>query len=374
MKRGYTLIEMLIALVLVSALMSAVWGMMSLYNDLLTAGTKKTAEQQLVRSVMQILSADLSAVVLDPAAAPAPVSDEPPDNEFDFDIGEAQVSDVQTSDIEFAEPFRMNFTGTATALRLTLRSVPPREFAPPSDIDLLNQPGGGSLAAGFDSGGEFAPSVHEFQSVLWQFESLQSTGGVSSLPPGLYRLQTSSADLQALLSQRSTIERGMAGDDASIDRSTLEMLLFPQTDPLRDQPTEDDAAAQPPAYDLVPEVVGCRFEYFDGRDWLPEWSGDRITSLPMAVRVSLDVISAEELDLVRATFTGAGPDDGLDSELDRSFSTTRNVATGSESGADGNPFAEIVPRTFQRIILLDATRGVKVGDSAFEDFGGGFSP
>ncbi len=40
--RGYTLIEMIISMVLVSALMSSVWGVMSMSNSLLTAGRAQT--------------------------------------------------------------------------------------------------------------------------------------------------------------------------------------------------------------------------------------------------------------------------------------------------------------------------------------------
>ena len=65
---GYTLTEMIIAMVLVSALMSTVWGVMSLYNGLLTAGRDRTSQQQLVRSLFELINDDLTAVNADMTA------------------------------------------------------------------------------------------------------------------------------------------------------------------------------------------------------------------------------------------------------------------------------------------------------------------
>ena len=62
LRSGYTLVEMLIASVLVAALMSVVWGMMSMYNSYLTAGQSQAVEQQLVRSIMQMIESDLQSV------------------------------------------------------------------------------------------------------------------------------------------------------------------------------------------------------------------------------------------------------------------------------------------------------------------------
>ena len=61
-RSGYTLVEMIIAMVLVSALMSSVWTIMSLYNGLLTAGRDRTTEQQLVRSLFELVNEDIAGV------------------------------------------------------------------------------------------------------------------------------------------------------------------------------------------------------------------------------------------------------------------------------------------------------------------------
>ncbi|MEO2032028.1 MAG: prepilin-type N-terminal cleavage/methylation domain-containing protein, partial [Planctomycetaceae bacterium] len=76
LRPGYTLIEMLIAVSLMVVLLTAVWGLLSMYSTLQTTGAEATAEQQLVRSVMQLIRNDLSKVPL-PAADTAPALSDP---------------------------------------------------------------------------------------------------------------------------------------------------------------------------------------------------------------------------------------------------------------------------------------------------------
>ena len=59
-RSGYTLMEMLIAMVLVSALMASAYGILSLYNGLLTAGKEQTESQQLIRSLHGLLEDEVA--------------------------------------------------------------------------------------------------------------------------------------------------------------------------------------------------------------------------------------------------------------------------------------------------------------------------
>ena len=63
-RSGYTLMEMLIASVLIASLMSAAWNLLSLYTDFLSAGREAAATQQLARSLFGIVSDDLQQVSL----------------------------------------------------------------------------------------------------------------------------------------------------------------------------------------------------------------------------------------------------------------------------------------------------------------------
>ena len=367
-RRGYTLAEMLIAMILVAALMSVVWGVMSMYNSLLTAGQSQTTEQQLVRSLFQIMSEDLSAVTLN---AGEPSSLQP---------GSGSVGDMSTlefgledftglpdvSGIEppgYDGPARITLRGTPTAIRLTMRRPPQQAVRTPSNIDLLNELGGGSPQLDAPQEG-LAVHVAEFQTVVYQLQPFGQTEGISSLPSGLYRLQTDAVEFMDLRSQRSTMERSLSTDDVSIDRSTLESLLFPQNDPIRDT-RDDQENLSLPSYELIPEVVGCRFQYFDRQAWVEDWPDSRSETLPAAVRISLDVITATELEELNPAISES--DGILEEELDRSFSPT-DAAGAATRPVDSDPWAGIVPRTFSRIILLDTTRSIGDADVKSPDF------
>ncbi|MDG2127612.1 MAG: type II secretion system protein GspJ [Fuerstiella sp.] len=371
-RSGYTLVEMLIAMILVATLMSVAWGVMSMYNSLLTAGQSQTTEQQLVRSLFQIMSEDFSAVVLKSGEQSSLQSGSGIDellSPLEFDLEEftvfPDVSGVESRD--YVGPARVALTGTATAIRVTARRLPPQVVTAQANIDLLNDLGGGSQRADSREEG-LSARVAEFQTVVYQLQPFGQADGISSLPSGLYRLQTDAMEFQALRAERSTMEESLSTDDVSIDRSTLETLLFPQNNRVGD--TSDDAESLVrPSYELIPEVVGCRFQYFDGQAWVDDWPENRAETLPAAVRISLDVITATELGELSLAMTQSGGI--LDDELDRSFSQmdSGNVATPLN---ETDPWTGVVPRTFSRIILLDTTRSIGDTNPDSPDFAGEF--
>ena len=60
-RSAYTLLELLIASILLAMLMAAVWNLMSMYSSFLIAGRSQAAEQQLSRSLMDLVATDLRA-------------------------------------------------------------------------------------------------------------------------------------------------------------------------------------------------------------------------------------------------------------------------------------------------------------------------
>ena len=76
----------------------------------------------------------------------------------------------------------------------------------------------------------------------------------------------------------------------------------------------DEKPAVVPSSELIPEVVQCRFEYFDGAAWLADWRADR-KQPPRAVRISLRVISAAELEEMRTSRAGTGEERHLKDQL-----------------------------------------------------------
>ncbi len=390
-RSGYTLIELLIAAVLVSALMSTVWGMMSMYNSLLSAGKAEVTEQQLVRSLFQMMSEDLSTALTPSENRQVMVAA--------FDDGDAVTVD-RFSDLEdeelFAErsvfegssqatnPAAPTFLGTSSAIRITTHRVVTQRRE--SDVDQLSEFGGGSTATGGTDGESQSPTVSEFQTVVYQFQ-FSAENAADSLPSGLYRIQVDSLDLLSLLNDRSTLQESLSTDDVQVDRLTLESLLFPQQDRLdglADSELETDIIE--PQYDLVPEVVGCQFEYFDGTTWASRWPAGENSdvSYPAAIRVRLDVINTEELERLTALETPALESQEIEQELNDSFSVEQDQVGNnlglSDEEADQSgvsPLAGITPRSYWRIILLenpepkyDSSGLSNSGESSSQSLGG----
>ncbi|MEZ6061819.1 MAG: prepilin-type N-terminal cleavage/methylation domain-containing protein [Planctomycetaceae bacterium] len=372
---GYTLLEMLIAMVLVSALMSAVWGLMSMYNGLLTAGTAQTTEQQLVRSLFRIVADDLNAAgtgradvgLIETNSDGATVSGIAADS-VGFDSGEPGFSGFDA--VAMSDPFAAGLTsarvevpgtvsvhGTVSALRLSIRQAPLQAAEPLSDIDLLTQLGGGSDLRTDDSPDGIAADVPEFQTVVYQFQPFGQSEAGTSLAPGLYRIQADSSKLLAAVADQSTAERNQAGNAVEITRSTLDALLYPPADSLTDTESLRAAAVStPPSVEWIPEVVGCRFAYFDGSTWSAEWTDADAFRTLAAIRVEFDLVNANELELIRAAFPGQ-VDSGypLSPMNDRSAPDVTRRSTSVRDSASAAPLAAIRPRFHSRIILMNAS-------------------
>ena len=371
-RSGYTLAEMLIAMVLVAALMSTAWGILSMYSSLLTAGKSESSRQQLVRSLFQILSEDLSAVSLPPDTSVDPLSQAntaTTDSSDSFSSSASQPTvDRQTAVGSSSTPAAITLEGTPTSLRLTVcRPVvePPKQL---SAMEQLNERDDLSGDVADVSAGNAAWKVPEFQTIIYQLQPFGQSEGPSKLSFGLYRLQTDAATVSALESQQTDYEEGLTFDDVALSRSTLESLLFPQEDRLNSdiESGESDEDLAEPSYEYIPEVVDCRFEYYDGESWWSYWSDNQSSVLPAAVRVTLDVVSLNEVETLKSLDSDRGSGIPLDDEFASSFSDTTAGSERSgpedDSTIDVDPLRRIRPKEFRRTILLDTTIRLKKRD------------
>jgi prepilin-type N-terminal cleavage/methylation domain-containing protein len=349
--RGYSLVEMVIAMVLVAALMSSVWSIMSLYNGLLTAGRDRTTEQQLIRSLFQIVCDDITGVNVATGAGNMP--------EFGDTLGVPAFDDgspfdavqglSQTSELKSGS---LSVTGSATAMRLRIRSLRPAERRTPSDIDLLNELGGGSAGRRQQEG-----RVTEFQTIVYQIMPWGSSRAVDSgnepATPGLYRIQVDTQLLDTLESNASSAELVRQDNPIEVTRQNLMMLrdgVFEDAAPGISRESLDAPPASGAEIDTVPEVVNCRFEYFDGSTWRPSWSDDHVRRLPAAIRVSFDIVSQKELGRVQDLYQ---PPHAVDAD---GLTTVPDVAASDQ---ESQPIAAT---RYSRTILVDPSSPAKPGD------------
>ncbi len=357
-RHGYTLIEMLIAVSLVAVLMTVVWGLMSMYTTLRTVGSEATAEQQLVRSVMQLIQDDLRRVPLgapepeatttDPFAAFMPVL--PPTVSHNGSSGSPEMI-FEIADLirnEDSGPANVAIQGTRDTIRIT---VPQRSaWTPPTaQSDGFVEP---VETATLQDG--MAPSVEEFQTIIYQLQRHEESE-TTAMPTGLYRTQSHAAQLTTLLSRQSSENGESVPQGLKLPKAVMEELLFPPAD---DRQTADPNTETRPTCDLIPDVVGLEFRYHDGNNWQRSWSTKRASQLPVAIEVTIDVITAQQLmDLDALSLTSEQPD-RLERYLKQAFTPPtperRRVAADS-------PLEEltITPHRYTSIILLDTTREIR---------------
>ena len=402
---GYTLVEMLIASVLVAALMSVVWGMMSMYNSYLTAGQSQATERQLIRSLQHLLENDLQSVSaadtnpkvmptfesINESSAlstemPAPVVDpmsvDPLAVATESALTEPSVFAGLTAGEILALPSQVSLVGNSSSLKLSIeqpiKAEPPVLSQNPMSSD-TSQPTGDLNIPAATTGSEsvvssddaisvegVAPKVSEYQTIIWQFQAPGMVAGNQSLRAGLYRIQTESLSLQSVLNQQdSPLEITATENDASVDRMTLETLLFPPANTQQESGgaalPSDASVKNVPKFDLIPEVVSCRFEYFNGSSWASTWNSDQQQSLPLAIRVRMRLVTAEDLDKLTQIFGDSTSEESpLNEAIDGSVSGSPSTAALTPEVTEdptADPLATIKTRQVERIFLLQPVTG-----------------
>ncbi len=401
---GYTLVEMLIASVLVAALMSVVWGMMSMYNSYLTAGQAQATEQQLTRSLLQMLETDLRSVSapdtnpkimpsLEMTSESSALSAEPPVTLIDpFAVDPLSSATEPALDEPsvfaglavgdtLAVPGQVSLVGNSSSMKLSIEQPafdPPPVVSPnPMNSDTALPAADLGIPAATTTPEPIAPpedtisvegvapKVAEYQTIVWQFQAPGMIGGNQSLQAGLYRIQTESLSLQSALNQQdSLLEDSAAESDASVDRTTLESLQFPPANTQAESggatSTTDAVVQNVPKFALIPEVVSCRFEYFSGSSWASTWNSEQQQSLPLAIRIRMQLVPAADLEKLKLIFgDSTSQDSPLDEAIDDSPSTasTSPATAASTDDPTADPLATIKTRQVERIILLQPVTG-----------------
>jgi prepilin-type N-terminal cleavage/methylation domain-containing protein len=247
-RRGFTLVEMLVATALCSVLLAALWGLYSTYADLFERGQMRVERSQLCRALMQQLADDLRCAIQDP------------------------LPGRDAAELRGAPLRRFSFSGSANELRVDILQVGWR-------------PRGASAAT--DATGPTAepagPRVPELRTVHYAFAG---PSGTESPPPGHAGLVRREFDFE------TPLPVAVAGDpEASLPRAG--------------NPAEDPA--EDPHTTWVPEVVAVGFRYFDGKGWTSGWNSIQRKSLPVAVEVTLRLTDPDTSRHVPASPSVAEP-------------------------------------------------------------------
>lgn len=351
MRGAFTLLEVILTVVLATALLSGLWALSGIYMRMFEAGQDQVEQAQLLRALTQQIDDDLqgvfpgrgvrrgplpfafsSAALSQPGdshsvterAAPAdagsggpgtaavvpPPTDEDSETEPPVTPPAATGEDsfaasgapantapvISASGIAAASSSRsrlpsFSLKGTETSLELTLLRLIPVEEQPAEPINqeaLINQNG--------------PPKSPEWRVVKYRFTA----------PPAEEELKKE-PEAPAASTQEKEIEPGLAREDQSWEEFRKSRLAKAMTNAtMTEEEIESEEAAPPDGEQNpeetrqnptgekkpaeaeetrmnIPQVVALRFQYFDGQTWLSDWDSGAKRSLPQAVEMTLQI-------------------------------------------------------------------------------------
>jgi type II secretory pathway component PulJ len=213
--KGFTLLELLLALGLFVVLIGMLWNIISLFSKTQTYGTRLAERSQLVRSLAQLLEDDLKAAIQDPI----------------------HPSESSTGDDDVR---RFGLNGSLQTLRIDVIEINPFAAITPQPRQALL----GEVQTA-------TPHAAELKTVFYDFQ--QSAG----------------------LSRREIDFETPDVNAQGVEGSNLQ----------------------------APEVVGCRFRYYNGSTWSDSWESLERGGLPVAIEVTLSLLPLSEAERYRREAT-----------------------------------------------------------------------
>ena len=266
---------MLITVVLVSTLMAGVWSLSSIYTRMFETSSSRVTETQLMRSLTQLIADDLVSVL------PARMANRrPPRRSEPLDADEESTQSSGAVSFEFLASSRLphfGLIGSEQTLYVSVLQTAPVTVFSEEILDSAEEPVQ-RLAA-------FAPDLRV---VAYTFQEPYFNGGVNETrpPAGLLRREVLWEYAERLTQSEDPADTSGVGE--SVETSDL-------ADHETVGPDADDEEAPQESATLVPEVVGLQFRYFDGQSWNTSWDSFEQQRLPVAVEVTLRLLTAEEL-------------------------------------------------------------------------------
>lgn len=275
-RRGFTLLEILIALGLMVFLVGAISQAISMYSTLSTLGREETEQSQIGRAVLGKMARDIKSVTFTKLPEMEMSTDdlggEEAMEEGGGDLGDfLDEEDDLSSDSGPAPATATGLIGTVEELTLHIRRVdrvtqyiPSEEAVSPRDrINdqltikyFLAKPGGGGVS------GQFARKA-------------QGPAAAIKDVVGLARTE---------------------GDRTSLSKAIDEEQIDPQVDATKL---------------IAAEVIALRFRYFSNGQWYDEWDSTELNKMPQAVEVKISVQLQPEEERSRFEAVDPNEEEGL---------------------------------------------------------------
>ena len=314
-RRGFTVLELIVALTLGLVLLSAVWTMFRLFLRHQEIETAQVERTQIVSSLHHLLSHDLLNVI--PEGREGPQGPAPPLP------GSPSISPVETlnplllfpggaSDIPVAEmplpasssPQGVTFTLPTISLQGNQQRLELVVFAGADEaLDSPAQPSNSTRRDPSSNERETPrlPSkviVYEFVGLSEDLTSQTDEAQFNSAIADPDQDPAEAAIAAVGLRRRESLGEfptSPSGNKQSTSANRGDRLatrspnaaLFPSADLTSTESVP--SSQQQSSEEFAPEIIDLRFEYFDGRKWSSTWDSQRQKRLPVLVRVQLAI-------------------------------------------------------------------------------------
>lgn len=271
---GVTLFELILALALSAMVLAMLGSAIHLHMRAIDTEQQDVTQAQLARAILQQLSSELRGTVntslltsdSKSAAVSSTVSDlasqnSASDSSSGSTTGSSSSTDTAESEsLDLSQPTAPGLYGTDTELHFDInRAVP---IVPYTGTDNLTSLAGQPLG--------------QLQRISYYVESSTATSATTSLQsPGI-------AGTGGLVRR-------------AVDHAVAEWAMLNGTGQF------DSAGVV-----IAPEIIGLQFQYFDGLTWTSAWDSQQQAGLPVAVEITLTMVSTttEEEREAASTITG----------------------------------------------------------------------
>ncbi len=263
--RGFTLLEVLIASMLIAVLMASAWHILGLYTDMFERGETRTEESQLVRTLAQQFSDDLAGAIQDPVFidpnSPGPTGAR-----------------------------RFGLYGSSSELRIDVLQIPAFETAPAVTAKEIE-----------DAAAPRKLQAPELRTVYYRFQGSVVAGAGEDERVGLTRRELDFETPEKLDENAPAAAIGLASPPAASPPAASPPAASPPAP--RGQPAAFDQlleASLASSVTWAPEVIALKFRYFDGSAWQGSWDSLAKRGLPVAVEVTMAVSSWQGAEAIRS--------------------------------------------------------------------------
>jgi prepilin-type N-terminal cleavage/methylation domain len=273
---GFTLIEVLIVMALLIVIFAAIWGIIETFSKSFVRGEIRAERSQLVRSLSQLVTDDLGCAIQDP-------------------LHPARESNITTVR-------RFGLSGTNTSMRIDVMQINPfrtGSMLPQSgvqapelktvyyDFAMFSTNGGGLTRRELDFETPTGTQNTQTQSP-WAETSGNDLNGDFGDADALVAIDSDSPSLADYSSGTSLVDSASVANESYTAQQQASMMT-PEEIAIQ-QAARNFANEQLQLEMSAPEVVGCRFRYYDGSQWHDNWNSLDRKGLPVAIEITLKLM------------------------------------------------------------------------------------